>query len=119
VIEITDDEESTDEAIVESENANTQPPDGFVRRYWVLGFGVLLSLIGVAGMLALRLNYAQVYIFGDSNPYTGIGTVEPLGHMVSMIPFTLGIIFIIVWALRTKPVSKRAERSDEALEAEI
>lgn len=106
-------EDAPEEVAVESEKSAEQPPEGFVHRYWMVGLGLLLAVIGIAGMLALRLNITQVYIFGDSNPYTGIGTAEPLGHFVSLVPFTLGIILVIVWGIRTKPLPNLAERSNE------
>lgn len=90
---------------------------GFFRRYWMLIAGFLLATVGIAGTIALRLNYAQVYLLGDSNPYTGIGTAEPLGHGVSTISFVIGIIMVVYWGIKTPEELDLVKALDEGCDA--
>lgn len=100
------------------EPVKAEPEKGFVRRYWMLCLGVLLALIGIAGVISLRLNYAQVYIMGDSNPYTGIGSAEPMGHGVSIVPFVIGVLMVVYWGLKTPPLPEEAGTVDAGESAE-
>ncbi|MEW5937803.1 MAG: hypothetical protein AB1665_08320, partial [Candidatus Thermoplasmatota archaeon] len=87
---------------------------GFVGRYWLLFLGVILALIGLGGVIGLRLNIVQLYILGIQNPYPGIGYLEPQGHVVSMVPYCIGLISIYAWGLRAEPAVKREVEEEEA-----
>jgi hypothetical protein len=81
--------------------------------------GLLLLLAGFIGVLGLRLGLVQEYLFGDPNPYPGIGTVEPSGHIVSMIPFILGLVMVMFWGIRNDPIYHEMEKlKEESAEAE-
>ncbi|MFH0816835.1 MAG: hypothetical protein V1934_08505 [Methanobacteriota archaeon] len=107
--------EDGEETTVDADDAPAEDGDaaaakqGFVKRYWMLIAGFVLALVGIAGVLALRLNYAQVYILGETDPYTGIGTAEPLGHGASIAPFIIGVILVMYWGMRTPPLPEAEE----------
>ena len=65
-------------------------------------------------MIALRTNYAQVYIFGELDPYTGIGPQEAMGHMVSVVPFIIGVVAVVFWGIKTPEIPDPAEELDKA-----
>ena len=81
--------------------------------------GLLSLLAGYLGVLGLRLGLVQEYLFGDPNPYPGIGAVEPSGHLVSMIPFVLGLVMVMFWGIRNDPIYNEMEKlKEESAEAE-
>jgi hypothetical protein len=93
-----------------------KPEKGFLAKYWMLLLGVMLCIAGIIGVVLLRTNYAQVYIFGIDDPYTGIGRVEAPGHGGAITPYVIGIILMFVWGIRAEaPV---VEEEEEELEAE-
>jgi hypothetical protein len=95
------------------------PKKGFVATYWMLILGVLLAIIGVGGMIGLRLNIVQVYILGDPLPAPWIGRAEPTGHAASAIPYVIGLIMVIFWGMKTKaPDDELVETLDETLSAQ-
>ncbi len=81
----------------------------------LLFIGCLLCLAGVIGYMGLRMGFIQ-FLFGDSDPYPGIGHVEPSGHVGSSIPFVLGIVFIAIWGIRNDPIYKEIERTKKEQE---
>jgi ribosomal protein L40E len=78
--------------------------------------GTLMCLVGVFGVVGLRLNFIQHYIFGDPTPYPGIGYVEPSGHIVSLIPFIIGLIVLIYWGFKNDPIYHEIEKLKEEKE---
>jgi hypothetical protein len=78
----------------------------------LLILGILLSLAGTIGYLGLRMGFIQ-YLFGITDPYPGIGTVEPSGHIVSSIPFVLGLVTLAFWGIRYDPIYRELERMKE------
>ena len=72
--------------------------------------GTLLSLSGVFGFLGLRSGLIQL-VLGITDPYPGIGSLEPSGHIVSSVPFVLGIVIVAVWGIRNDPIYREIERS--------
>ncbi|MBI5000306.1 MAG: hypothetical protein HZB92_02090 [Euryarchaeota archaeon] len=70
---------------------------GFVATYWLLIVGLVLAAAGVFGIVGLRLNVVQIYILGIQNPFSGIGSQEPQGHIGSIVPFAIGIVAICAW----------------------
>jgi hypothetical protein len=78
--------------------------------------GILLCIAGLIGVIGLRTNVIQ-HILGDPHPYPGIGYVEPWGHIVSMIPFVLGFLFMLAWGIKNDPIyyemQKRKEEEKE------
>ena len=78
----------------------------------LLILGILLSLAGIIGYLGLRLGFVQ-YLFGITDPYPGIGSAEPSGHIVSSIPFVLGLVTLAVWGIKYDPVYHELERMKE------
>ena len=81
----------------------------------LLIIGCLLCLAGLIGYLGLRWGFIQ-FLFGDSDPYPGIGNVEPSGHVVSSIPFVLGLVFVALWGIRNDPIYKEIERAKKEQE---
>ena len=77
-------------------------PTGDIK-YTLLILGILLSLAGFIGVVGLRRGWVQS-LLGDASPYPGIGSVEPMGHVVSIIPFVIGIVTIFVWGIKSEPL---------------
>ena len=80
--------------------------------------GVLLSFGGIIGVIGLRAGFIQS-ILGDASAYPGIGTAEPIGHIVSVIPTVLGLVMIMSWGIKNDSIyyelekSKKEDTSDE------
>ena len=72
--------------------------------------GVILSFAGVIGVLGLRLGFIQS-LLGNASPYPGIGTAEPTGHIVSIVPTILGLIMILSWGIKNDPIYYELEKS--------
>lgn len=102
----------------EKKDMKAEKEKGFVRLYWLLFVGVLLALIGLGGVIGLRLNIVQIYILGIQDPYPGIGYLEPQGHVASIVPYCIGLI-LYVWGLRAEALPKRErEVPEEGIEEE-
>jgi hypothetical protein len=118
-------EEQTEEE-VESQEAESaddvaadgEPNKGFVSRYWMLGLGFLLAVMGVVAIVGLRTNFLQVYLLGYSDPSPGIGSQESLGYGIASIPYAIGILMVVVWGRRTPALPDMAERMDEGCDVE-
>ena len=95
-------------------------PTGDVK-YTLLMIGVILCLAGFIGVVGLRMGFVQS-LLGDAAAYPGIGSVEPMGHVVSIIPFVIGIVTIFVWGVKNEPLyiekDKVAEEESFDLEDE-
>ncbi len=99
-------------------NKDLDQPTGNIK-YTLLILGALLSLGGFIGVVGLRLGFVQS-LLGDASPYPGIGSVEPMGHVVSIIPFVIGIVTIFVWGIKNEPlyIEKDKEVKEEAFDFE-
>ncbi len=71
--------------------------------------GVLLSFGGVIGVLGLRMGFIQS-LLGDAAAYPGIGTAEPLGHIVSVVPTVLGLLMIMSWGIKNDSIYYELEK---------
>ena len=85
---------------------------GIVSKYWLLVAGLGLVAIGMFGIIGLRLNIVQIFLLGIDNPFPGIGSMEPMGHYGSIVPFAIGIVAIFVWGF----LSDKGEESEEKSE---
>ena len=74
--------------------------------------GIILCFAGVIGVLGLRAGFIQS-LLGDAAPYPGIGSVEPMGHVVSIIPTILGLVVILGWGIKNDPVYHEMEKARE------
>ena len=80
--------------------------------------GILLSFGGIIGVLGLRAGFIQS-LLGDAAAYPGIGTAEPIGHIVSVIPTVLGLVMIMSWGIKNDSIYyeleklKKEDSSDE------
>jgi len=86
----------------------------------LLLIGLLLLCAGFIGIVGLRLGFIQ-NLLGDSDPYPGIGHVEPSGHIVSSIPFVIGLVTVVFWGIKNDPLyyeAEKAEKEEEAMEEE-
>ncbi len=86
----------------------------------LLIIGLLLLCAGFIGIVGLRLGFIQ-NLLGDSDPYPGIGHVEPSGHIVSSIPFVIGLVTVVFWGIKNDPIyyeAEKAEKEEEAMEEE-
>ncbi len=83
----------------------------------LLYVGILLCAAGIIGVVGLRVGFIQA-LLGDASPYPGIGTVEPNGHIVSVIPFVMGLLTIFVWGLKSDPIYYEKEKMEEELKDE-
>ncbi len=72
--------------------------------------GVLLSFAGVIGVMGLRAGFIQS-LLGDASAYPGIGTAEPIGHIVSVIPTVLGLVMIMSWGIKNDSIYYELEKS--------
>ena len=71
-----------------------------------------MCVAGVIGVIGLRLGFIQA-LLGDASPYPGIGSVEPTGHVVSIIPFVLGLVTIFSWGVKNEPLYIDKEKAAE------
>ncbi|MDO9538040.1 MAG: hypothetical protein Q7J68_06950 [Thermoplasmata archaeon] len=78
----------------------------------LLILGMMLSLAGLIGVIGLRLGFIQG-LLGDPTPYPGIGSVEPSGHIVSLIPFILGLVTVSFWGIKNDPIYYEIEKLKE------
>ncbi len=78
----------------------------------LLIIGLLLCAAGLIGVLGLRAGFIQS-LLGDAAPYPGIGTAEPTGHIVSIIPLILGLVTIFVWGIKNDPIYYELEKQKE------
>ena len=80
--------------------------------------GILMSFAGVIGVMGLRAGFIQS-LLGDASAYPGIGTAEPIGHIVSVIPTVLGLLMIMSWGIKNDSIYyeleklKKEDASDE------
>lgn len=81
-------------------------------KHTLLIIGILFLLAGFIGVAGLRLGIIQ-NLLGDPDPYPGIGSVEPSGHIVSMVPFVLGLVIVLAWGIRNNPVYYELEKIKE------
>ncbi len=96
-----------------------EPVDGIEEEYngtprpeikkTLLMIGIVLSAIGLFGVMGLRTGIVQ-YLLGDSNPYPGIGTAEPMGHIVSIVPLVIGLLAIGLWGIKSDPIYAQIEK---------
>ncbi len=98
-----------------AEQEDVKNPEALKISKKLLIIGCLLCLSGLIGYLGLRWGIIQ-FLFGDSDPYPGIGHVEPSGHVVSSIPFVLGLVFVAIWGIRNDPIYKEIERTKKEQE---
>jgi len=106
-------EEDADAEHEEQEDAKNPETPKISKKLLIIG--CLLCLAGLIGYLGLRWGIIQ-FLFGDSDPYPGIGHVEPSGHVVSSIPFVLGLVFVALWGIRNDPIYKEIERTKKEQE---
>ncbi len=78
----------------------------------LLIIGLLLCAAGIIGVLGLRAGFIQS-LLGDAAPYPGIGTAEPMGHIVSVIPIVMGLVTIFVWGIKNDPIYYELEKQKE------
>jgi hypothetical protein len=78
----------------------------------MLFVGIGLSMFGIFGVVGLRTGIVQLAL-GDSNSFPGIGSVEPMGHIVSMVPLVIGIVLIGLWGIRNDPIYNEIEKMKE------
>jgi len=88
-----------------------QSGKGIIANNWLLVAGLVLVAIGMFGVIGLRLNIVQTYLLSIDNPFPGIGSMEPMGHIGSIIPFAIGIAAIFVWGFRSDK-GEMVERTD-------
>ena len=62
--------------------------------------------------MGLRMGFIQSFL-GDASPYPGIGTAEPMGHIVSVIPTILGLVMILSWGIKNDSIYYELEKSKE------
>ncbi len=104
--EIVDEKEQTEEMLgIEDELVSSEMKVG----KGLLIVGIVLCLMGVFGVVGLRLGYIQ-NLLGDPIPYPGVGYVEPSGHIVSIIPFVIGLVTIVYWGIKNDPIYYERER---------
>jgi hypothetical protein len=82
----------------------------------LLLIGLLLLCAGFIGIVGLRLGLIQ-NMLGDPDPYPGIGHVEPSGHIVSSIPFVIGLVTVVFWGIKNDPIYYAAEKGKKEEEA--
>ncbi|MCK4758023.1 MAG: hypothetical protein KAS67_06205 [Thermoplasmata archaeon] len=90
-------------------------PSGEIK-YTLLIIGILMCVAGVVGVVGLRLGFIQA-LLGDASAYPGIGHVEPSGHIVSIIPFVIGLVTIFSWGIKNDPLYIDKEKAAEEEEA--
>jgi hypothetical protein len=66
------------------------------------------------GVIGLRLNIVQIFLLSIDNPFPGIGSIEPMGHIGSIIPFAIGIVAIFAWGFRSDKGDESDEKSEPA-----
>jgi len=93
----------------EIEDEETTPPK---IKKTMLFVGIAFYLIGLFGVAGLRSGILQLAL-GDSNPYPGVGSVEPMGHVVSMTPLVIGFVLIALWGIRNDPIYEEIEKLKE------
>jgi cell division septation protein DedD len=121
VVEETEEraEEQKEETLDTAEEiAEDETKKGFVGRYWMLGLGFLMAIMGVVAIIGLRTNFIQVYLLGYSDPSPGIGSQEYMGYGIASIPYALGILMVVVWGRRTPELPDMAGHMDDVGEAE-
>ncbi|MBI5000308.1 MAG: hypothetical protein HZB92_02100 [Euryarchaeota archaeon] len=84
--------------------------------YALLIIGLLVTLLGFISVVGLRLNFVQTLILGIQNPYSGIGRLEPQGHIVGIVFFAAGIVTMGVWGWRA-PAPEPEEEPEPVEEA--
>ena len=101
-------EDITQESDAQSKSVeNSEPCDemqsekGIVAKNWLLVAGLVFVAIGMFGVIGLRLNIVQIFLLSIDDPFPGIGSMEPMGHIGSIIPFAIGIVAIFVWGFRS------------------
>lgn len=110
-----------EEELLNLEELDMEPENGNIK-YTLLIIGILLCVIGVVGVIGLRVGFVQAML-GDASPYPGIGHVEPSGHIVSIIPFVIGLVTIFSWGIKNDPLyvdkEKAAEEDGFSFEKEV
>ena len=123
--EVSSEEHGTDEMAHESagQSRNIERPEPcderksskeFIAKHWILLIGIALVAIGMFGVIGLRLNTVQIFLLSIDNPFPGIGSMEPMGHIGAIIPFAIGIVAIIVWGFRSDKGDESKEKSESA-----
>jgi hypothetical protein len=102
----------------EEEDEDDEQPDPPKIRKTLLIVGIMISVIGIIGVIGLRTNVIQ-HILGDPHPYPGIGYVEPWGHIVSMVPFIIGLLTVFVWGIKNDPIYYEMKKKEEDEEETI
>ncbi len=97
-----DDKKKFKEDIQKEKEMDKMPETSGVK-YTLLIIGIIFTLIGMFGVVGLRTGIVQS-LLGDASAYPGIGSVEPTGHIVSMIPFALGLVTIFIWGIKNEPL---------------
>ncbi|MCK5309369.1 MAG: hypothetical protein KAJ64_01865 [Thermoplasmata archaeon] len=109
------DEEEIDEPVEEVVDEIEEPEDEEIEtgpleiKKTGLIIGVILSFAGVIGVIGLRQGFIQS-LLGDAAPYPGIGTAEPIGHIVSIIPTILGLVMILSWGIKNDSIYYELEK---------
>lgn len=73
-----------------------------------LFIGIVLCSIGTLGIVGLRTGIVQI-VLGNADPYPGLGTVEWIGHALSLVPLIIGFIIIGVWGVKNDPIYRQIE----------
>ncbi len=88
---------------IQKEKELDKMPETSGVKYTLLIIGIMLCLAGMFGVVGLRTGIVQS-LLGDANAYPGIGSVEPSGHIVSIIPFVGGLVTIFFWGIKNEPL---------------
>ncbi|MBU4071659.1 MAG: PEF-CTERM sorting domain-containing protein, partial [Candidatus Thermoplasmatota archaeon] len=112
--EIDDSEENETEELDDTPTS-TEPPKISNK---LLIIGTMLLATGIVGVIGLRLGFIQA-LLGNTDIYPGIGSVEPMGHVVSMVPFVLGLVTVAFWGIKNDPIYHEIEKAQEELAEEI
>lgn len=121
--EIPEEDEPADADVVEDEPADVEaeaeepmnddvPSEPPKIKHTLLIIGILMLAAGAAGVIGLRLGIVQA-VLGDPDAYPGIGAAEPMGHIVSMVPFVLGLVTVAYWGVRSDPIYREIEKAKE------
>ncbi|MBA3044688.1 MAG: hypothetical protein KKH41_05050 [Candidatus Thermoplasmatota archaeon] len=103
-------EPETEATELEITEAESTPP---TIKKTLLFIGIVFSAIGLMGVAGLRTGLVQ-WVLGDSDPFPGVGSVEPMGHVVSMLPLIIGILFIGFWGIKNDSIYVELEKIKEA-----